>query len=92
MSAKYFRRRWDDSRDDEGATWGPSWWLFETDADGRVQRQLEVYEDGPVLHYDKLNPKDRYGGLSQVDCLWELEDWSEWEIDQETFEQLWDHA
>lgn len=89
MNTRYFRRRWDDARSDEWSSWGPSWWLFETNEQGKVLRQLEVYEDGPALHYDDLNPKDRYGGRSTVTSLWELEDWSEWEIDKETFEELW---
>lgn len=89
MNTKYFRRRWDEARSDEWHSWGPSWWLFETDEDGRVLRQLEVYEDGPALQYDRDNPKDRYGGLSTVACLWELEDWSTWEIDRASFEALW---
>lgn len=90
MSTKYFRRRWDDARGDQWSSWGPSWWLFETDLDGRVIRQLEVYEDGPALRYDRDHPEDQYGRLSTVTCLWELEDWSTWEINRSSFEALWE--
>lgn len=89
MSTRYFRRLWDEARSDQWNSWGPSWWLFETDEAGRVLRQLEVYEDGPALHYDQEHPKDEYGGLSSVSCLWELEDWSTWEIERTSFEALW---
>lgn len=89
MSTRYFRRRWDDARADAWSAWGPSWWLFETDGEGKVLRQLEVYEDGPALRYSDEHPSDQYGARSSVTCLWELEDWGEFEIDRATFESLW---
>ncbi len=61
---RYYKRRWEDTRGDEYADWGHSWWYFEVDQSDRVVRQVEVYDDGTVLKYSQATPEDQHGGLS----------------------------
>lgn len=89
MTARFFRRKWDLPRTDQWASWRASWWFFETDADGMVQRQIQVYENGPVLRYGPGHASDEYGGLAVGRSIWADEDWSRWEIDRATFEDVW---
>lgn len=89
MTARFFRRKWEQPRSDQWASWGPSWWFFETDAAGMVQRQIQVYEEGPILRYDTQHTSDEHGGLAAGQCLWKTEDWSEFEIDRQLFETVW---
>jgi hypothetical protein len=63
---RYYSRRWDQDRGDTVARWGASQWFFETDDDGNVLRQVEVYEAGPTLRYDATVPADAYGRLSEI--------------------------
>ena len=81
--ARYFRRRWNEDPGFEIAGWGASDWLFETDEDGRVVRQVEVFENGNVLLYDASHDEDAYGGLS-VEPL-DLMDFAPFEITADTF-------
>ena len=85
MTNRWFRRRWDESRGDENASWGPSTWFFEVGAEGWPIRQIEVYDNGPTLRYGPDHWEDQYGGLGQA-RLDELEDWTPWTITNEDFE------
>ena len=61
---KYFKRNWNETRGDQFDNWGKSIWLFETDNNGEVLRQIEVYENGKVLKYDNQNIEDKLGALT----------------------------
>ena len=61
----FFKRRWNESPGGKRDSWGRSWWYFETGDIGSVQRQIEVYDAGPILRYDELTPEDEFGGLAQ---------------------------
>ena len=64
--ARYFKRRWAESRGDALDHWGESTWWFETTDDGTVVRQIEQYDSGQVQRYDGEQPQDGFGGLSQI--------------------------
>ena len=84
---KYFKRNWNETRGDQYDNWGKSIWLFETDNNGEVLRQIEVYENGKVLKYDNQNIEDEFGGLTDQNLdLIEFENYS---IDKEEFENKW---
>ena len=55
---KYFKRNWNETRGDQYDSWGKSVWFFETDNNGEVLRQIEVYDNGKVLKYDNQNIED----------------------------------
>jgi hypothetical protein len=88
MEARYFKRRWEESRGEGFASWGGVTYYFEIGEDGRPTRQVEVYDSGVRLHYGPDHEEDEYGGLgdARVD---DLEDWSPWAITREEFEQAW---
>ena len=61
---KYFKRNWNETRGDQYDSWGKSVWLFETDNNGEVLRQIEIYDNGKVLKYDNQNIEDEFGMLA----------------------------
>ena len=83
----YFKRQWDELREDDHDDWGISVWYFETEPDFSVTRQIEVYASGTVLHYDRQHLGDTYGGLS--DQTLSADDFAQFEIEQSEFEQVW---
>jgi len=87
---RYFKRRWDESRGDEHASWGPSTWYFEVGDDGYPVRQLEQYDGGAVLKYDEAHLDDEFGMLS--DAALDLEEFAPFEIDRTAFETAWSSA
>lgn len=91
VSARYFRRRWEEPRGDRYDAWGHSTWYFETGTDGWPTRQIEVYDAGPTLRYGPDLEEDEYGGLGlcQLD---ELEDWTPWAITADDFEAAWNDS
>ena len=65
---KYFKRNWNETRGDQYDSWGKSVWFFETDCNGEVFRQIEVYDNGKILKYDKQNIEDEFGGRIWRTC------------------------
>jgi hypothetical protein len=89
MPNRFYRRRWDEARGDEFASWGRSFWYFETDEEGWPVRQIEVYEAGRVTRYGPEHDDDRYGGLGEASLYDSGEDWSTYEIADVEFERIW---
>lgn len=84
----YFKRHWDETTGGSLTdSWGTSTYFFETNLDGDVLRQLEVYENGKRLIYSPGHIQDSYGGLSEVAL--DLEEFKEFEITKEEFEASW---
>lgn len=83
----YFKRRWNECRGDDFGAWGCSLWLFETDEELWPMRQIEVYEGGQVLFYDREHPDDKYGGLGEAAL--DPEEFDELRITSEEFEHAW---
>lgn len=86
---RYFKRKWNETRGDEYSSWGFSMWLFETDINGLPIRQIEIYDNGRILKYDKNKPFDNFGQLGQHEL--DLKEFSDFEISKEEFNITWDN-
>lgn len=84
---RYFRRRWEESRGDQFDDWGASVWYFEVDAEGYPLRQVEVYDSGVVLTYDRSHDHDEFGGLGDQPI--DADDFASFEILGEEFDAAW---
>ncbi len=84
---KYYKWFWDEPLGGEFDTWGTSTYFVEIDDTLHALRQIEVYENGNVLFYDKNHIWDDYGMLS--DKRIGKEDIEEFAITQTEFEQTW---
>lgn len=85
--AKYYKRKWEETRGDEFDSWGTSIWYFEVNEDGYPTRQIELYEIGNRLKYHSGKPFDDYGGLG--DQALDLLEHREFEIEKLEFEEEW---
>jgi hypothetical protein len=86
--ARYFKRRWEDSRGDYYDHWGTATYLFEVAEDGDVLRQVEIYDAGQKLRYDRdENPGDLYGFFSEEPL--DFEAFSPFEIESKEFDLVW---
>ncbi|GLU45477.1 hypothetical protein [Allomuricauda sp. NBRC 101325] len=83
----YFKRNWNETRGDQYDSWGKSIWFFETDNNGEVLRQMEVYENGKTLRYDNQNIEDEFGMLADQNL--DLTEFNEFTIEKEEFENKW---
>jgi hypothetical protein len=92
VESRYLCRRWDEARGDEFDGWGHSVWYFEVHDGGYPIRQIEVYDDGPVLRYGPGHQEDRYGCLGYASLDDAEEDWSRFVITREAFERVWNSA
>jgi len=59
----FYRRRWEEARGDEHDDWGPSTWYFWVH-DGVLEQQVEVYDNGVMLAYDRFHKEAQFGLLS----------------------------
>ena len=85
--ARYFKRPWDETRGDQHDAWGTSEWFFEVGDDAYPLRQLELYENGTVLKYDKSHLHDEFGALG--DQPLELDEFASYEISESAFREAW---
>lgn len=88
MATQYYRRPWNESRDDHYYSWGPATYYFEVGDDGWPIRQIEVYDFGPTLRYGPGHEEDEFGLLAQAP-LGHLGEWQPWSIAEAEFEQAW---
>ena len=86
-SLSYFKRRWDECRAGEYASWGCADYYFEVAPDGTVTRQMEIYDSGAVLQYYAHNIEDTFGGLA--DQPLGQSDYAPFSISREEFERAW---
>jgi hypothetical protein len=84
---RYFKRHWDEPRAAPYEAWGCSWWYFEADDTGVVSRQVEVYDRGPKLRYNRGRLADEFGGLT--DQPLDLSEFARFEVPSEEFERAW---
>ena len=87
MGYRYYRRGWNEPRGDQFAHWGASLWYFEIDEDGFPHRQIEGYENGPVLKYSRDHPDDEFGMLG--DQAVDAAEFAPFEISEQEFERAW---
>lgn len=91
LTMTYLKARWDEHRADVHSAWGGSWWFFEFDDDGAINRQVEVYDSGVRLRYDREHLCDEFGGLGEG--LLQDMDIPEAEVlSVEQFEVVWESA
>lgn len=79
----FYRRRWDETRGDEHDDWGPAVYYFWVQ-DRVVGQQVERYDAGVLLAYDRYHPEDQYGQMT-VESLDACE-WAPFEIDIVTYQ------
>jgi hypothetical protein len=87
---KYLELKWEESRGDKYDNWGTSIWFLELDLDNYPLRQIEVYQNGKRLKYDKINFEDEFGmlGDQSMDSE-EIEEMNGITITLEQFETEW---
>ena len=83
----YYKRKWDENREDEYGNWGKSVWYFEIDNEGYITRQIEKYENGKKLKYDSNNIENEFGGLADQPI--DLEEFVNCKITTEEFNEQW---
>jgi hypothetical protein len=79
----FYRRRWDESRGDEHDDWGAATYYFWVQ-NGVLEQQVERYEAGVLLAYDRCHREDQYGGMA-VEPL-DPDEWAPFEIDIATYQ------
>jgi hypothetical protein len=84
---RYYERRWEQGRGDQFDTWGPAVYFFETDDNGAVLRQVEVYANGTVLRYGAGHVEDDYGQLA--DQPLDVVAMAPFLTDESAFERAW---
>jgi hypothetical protein len=87
---RYFKRYWNESRGDEHQAWGGSWWFFEVDGEGNVERQIEVYDRGPTLRYSRSHLEDEFGALAEKPL--NLNEFGDFEVTSAEFQATWKSA
>jgi hypothetical protein len=87
---RYFKRYWNEDRGHEYASWGGSVYYVETGEDWYAVRQMEVYDNGPVLKYGLEHFGDDYGMLS--DTPLNDREFGPYEITQDEFETAWNSS
>ena len=83
----YLKRKWEENRGDQFASWGCAVYFFETSSDLVPSRQLEVYENGNRLRYDQQHTHDQYGMLA--DQALDAEDFAPYSITEAEFDGAW---
>jgi len=87
MTTHYYKRRFDETRTEQSESWGTCDYYFETNQDGEVLRQIEVYENGKTLKYSEQFIEDEFGFLT--DQPLDLPDFKNFSITKNDFEFQW---
>lgn len=80
----FYRRRWDERRGDRYDDWGAAvyyFWVHE----GVVEQQVEIYDTGVMLAYDRYHMEDDFGMLSRGPL--DPDEWASFEIDIDTYQR-----
>ncbi|GAB1544553.1 hypothetical protein NUACC21_72290 [Scytonema sp. NUACC21] len=84
---KYYKWFWDEPLGGEFDAWGTSTYFMEIGENLYAIRQIEVYENGNVLFYDREHTRDDYGMLN--DKKMDKKEIQEFEITKAEFELVW---
>lgn len=79
----FYRRRWDETRGDEHDDWGPAVYYFWVH-NGVLEQQLELYDAGILLAYDRYHIEDQYGQMTAEPLP--PGEWARFEIDIDTYQ------
>ena len=87
MKTLYYKRHFNEIRTEKSETWGTCDYYFETNQNGQILRQIEVYENGKELKYSDEFIEDEYGFLADqpIDLL----DFENFVINKSDFEYQW---
>jgi len=83
----YYKRHFEEIRIEKSELWGTCDFYFETDQNGEVLRQMEIYENGKQLKYSEEMIEDEFGFLTDqpIDLL----EFEAFAIDKNDFEDEW---
>ena len=87
MTTRYYKRHFDEPRTEQSEVWGTCDYYFETNQNGEVIRQIEVYEIGKTLKYGEQLIKDEFGFLTDQPLV--LSDFENFAINKTDFEYQW---
>jgi hypothetical protein len=87
----YVKCYWDETRADQYAGWGNSWWYFEFAPEGHVTRHVEVYDSGVRLRYGPDHMADSFGRLAEARRQ-DIQMPAPVELSAEQFEAAWASA
>jgi hypothetical protein len=84
----YFKREFNEVRFQGVEVWGTCIYYFETNSEGEIIRQIEVYENGTRLKYDEEFIEDEFGFLAdqRIDLL----EFEMLAINKNDFEYQWE--
>jgi hypothetical protein len=87
MTTKYYKRHFNEPRAERSELWGTCDYYFETNSDGDILRQIEVYQNGKKLKYSDQFAKDEFGFLGDqpIDLL----EFEKFTISKNDFEHQW---
>lgn len=80
----FYRRRWNEPRKDDHDDWDAATYYFWVHG-SVLEQQVEVYDSGVILAYDRYHVEDQFGGMSQVEL--DPDEWSPFEIDIDTYQR-----
>ncbi|MFD2082762.1 hypothetical protein SAMN05421678_118145 [Actinopolymorpha cephalotaxi] len=80
----FYRRRWDERRGDHYDDWGAAVYYFWVRGEV-VEQQVEIYDAGVMLAYDRCHLEDDFGMLSQGGL--DPDEWASYEIDIDTYQR-----
>jgi hypothetical protein len=83
---KYYKWFWSVGLGGKFDKWGTSTYFLEVGNNAYSIRQIEVYENGTVLFYDRTHNWDEFGRLSDKP---NSDNMDEFEITQDEFEENW---
>ena len=87
MKTLYYKRHFNEIRTEKSEIWGTCDYYFETNQNGQILRQIEVYENGKKLKYSEEFIEDEYGFLA--DQPLDLFDFQNFAITKPDFEFQW---
>ena len=87
MTTLYYKRHFDEIRTEKFEIWGTCIYFFETNQNGEILRQIEVYENEKRLKYSEDFIEDEFGFLA--DQKIDLSEFEEYAISKIDFEHQW---
>ncbi len=84
---RYYKWFWTVPLGGDFDAWGTSTYFLEIGENAYTSRQIELYENGNVLSYDKKHFSDDYGRLSDQPI--KDDNLEEFEITEAEFEYVW---
>lgn len=87
MTTLYYKRYYDERRIEKSETWGTCEYYLESNQNGEILRQIEVYENGKRLKYSEELIEDEFGFLADQNI--DLLEFEKFTINKTDFEYQW---